>query len=796
MYFYRNTSSEAESEEAPAIDLVQEVTSTARFYRRLIRTQRAVDLRRRSGLLRYGNSGLPASRQLENFLAVTPALFCILDACGRFLRISDPWVSFSGHAPETLLYHNLLDFLHPDDLRPTLGRLERIQSQGQVARFTNRFRCHDGSYRALEWRVRLDQEFLFASASDVSQQKQTEQDLRKTQELLEQTSRMVRIGAYEADLIHQTLYWSPVTKEIHEVPEDFVPNLETAIQFYREGEHRERIRTLVNRAIETGEPFDTELIIITARGQERWVRALGTTEIEQGVCTRLYGTFQDIDREKRYEEHLAREKEKLQNVIEGTNVGTWEWNVQVGRTVFDERWAAMAGYTLAELEPVSVQTWLDLTHPDDLNVIQHQLRACFRGESAFYECEIRRRHKNGGWVWVLDRGKVFSWTPDGKPLMMYGTQQDIDQRKQAETEVQRLKEQLELAIDGSQNGIWDWDLETNLVFYSKRWKEMLGYAEDELPNTFDTFTALIYPDDRTVVSNAIQQYLSSGSLNYELDLRMLHKDGSVRWITAKGAAVRDAEGRPYRMAGSHTDITERKKAEEELKQLLNLTQLQNERLRNFAHIVSHNLRSHSGNIQSLTDFLFADYPEIESNEAAQLLRQAAANLLETIDHLAEVAILNADQRQELVRLDLATAVSKAISNVAAQARLAQVRIEHQLTGQEQVLGVPAYLHSVLLNLLTNAVRYHRPVAERYVRLSCTSEPPFLVLHVADNGLGIDLQRQGHKLFGMYKTFHGNPDARGIGLFLTKNQVEAMGGRIEVSSEVNQGTTFKIYLKHG
>ena len=138
-------------------------------------------------------------------------------------------------------------------------------------------------------------------------------------------------------------------------------------------------------------------------------------------------------------EMLATERRRLSDILIGTNVGTWEWNVLTGNTIFNERWAEIIGYTLEEIAPVSIDTWMKFTHPDDLKVSGDLLEKHFNGELDYYECEARMRHKNGSWVWVLDRGKVSTWTDDGKPILMSGTHQDITDRKRAEENLHRLE---------------------------------------------------------------------------------------------------------------------------------------------------------------------------------------------------------------------------------------------------------------------------------------------------------------------------------------------------------------------
>jgi PAS domain S-box-containing protein/putative nucleotidyltransferase with HDIG domain len=145
----------------------------------------------------------------------------------------------------------------------------------------------------------------------------------------------------------------------------------------------------------------------------------------------------DVTPLKESEQRTIDERRRLDEILWGTNVGTWEWNVQSGEVFFNERWAGIVGYTLEELQPISIQTWIDLAHPEDLETSNQKLKDVFEGTSDHYECELRMKHKDGHWVWVLDRGKVVEWTDDDKPLRMSGTHAEITERKTAEERAQR-----------------------------------------------------------------------------------------------------------------------------------------------------------------------------------------------------------------------------------------------------------------------------------------------------------------------------------------------------------------------
>ncbi|NIY76105.1 diguanylate cyclase [Thalassospira sp. HF15] len=159
----------------------------------------------------------------------------------------------------------------------------------------------------------------------------------------------------------------------------------------------------------------------------------------------IHTTNVDITDREHYERMLTdanrkldEERQRLNEIIWATNAGTWEWNVRTGETRFNERWAEIIGYTLEELEPVSIDTWLSHAHPEDLEKSEALLHGTFNSETEYYECECRMRHKNGSWVWVLDRGKVVEWDEEGKPLRMSGTHADITPSKAVEAEIRRL----------------------------------------------------------------------------------------------------------------------------------------------------------------------------------------------------------------------------------------------------------------------------------------------------------------------------------------------------------------------
>ncbi|APR05137.1 bifunctional diguanylate cyclase/phosphodiesterase [Thauera chlorobenzoica] len=186
-----------------------------------------------------------------------------------------------------------------------------------------------------------------------------------------------------------------------------------------------------------------------------------------------------IVRAVRSERRLREQNRRLEEVIWGTNAGTWEWNIETGETVFNARWAEILGYTLDEISPKTAATVRALSHPDDMKRFDRMVLHCFRHESETYECELRSRHKNGHWVWVLDWGRVVEWTPDGRARRMSGTRQDITVRKEAEALLAGERERLHTIFELMPIGIVLIDRDARVVECNSAATGMLGVARSQ-----------------------------------------------------------------------------------------------------------------------------------------------------------------------------------------------------------------------------------------------------------------------------------------------------------------------------
>lgn len=263
---------------------------------------------------------------------------------------------------------------------------------------------------------------------------------------------------------------------------------------------------------------------------------------------------------------LAEREMRYRSVLEGTRIGTWEWNVQTGAVVFNERWAQMLGYSLAELAPISIDTWQSLAHPDDLVQSSVLLASHFKGELSFYDYQCRMKHKDGHWIWVHDRGRVVTWTANAEPLMMYGTHADITAQKLNEQQVQQQKWLYEQILEQTMAGYWDWYIQDNEEYLSPGFKRMFGYNDDEMDNTPSAWQAIIYPDDLAKVLDSFDLHVAShGEIEFDNIVRYQHKNKSTVWVRCVGKVIEwSKDNKPLRMIGSHIDVTQEVIIKEEL----------------------------------------------------------------------------------------------------------------------------------------------------------------------------------------------------------------------------------------
>jgi len=323
--------------------------------------------------------------------------------------------------------------------------------------------------------------------------------------------------------------------------------------------------------------------------------------------------------------------------------------------------------------------------------------------------------------------------------------------------------------------------------------DILGYTESELYEM--TFRELTHKDDLELDLSQMQALLAGSIDDYCMEKRYFHNKGHIVWCKLSVSLVRSDDQKPLYFISQISDITERKSNDEKLELMLAVAEKQKNRLSNFADIITHNLKTHATNLTTLVSFLEEEANDLDDIEDFMFLKESVFNLGETVSHLSKIAKIKSLELNEIEALNVNSYANQAMYNVKALAKHIEATIVNNINPNHNIKAIPAYLDSIILNFLTNAIKYASKKRKLKVSMSSRLKGDCVILDISDNGLGIDLDKYGEKLFEMYKTFHRHKDAVGLGLFITRNHVEALGGCIEVDSKVDQGTTFSVHFKN-
>jgi PAS domain S-box-containing protein len=426
-----------------------------------------------------------------------------------------------------------------------------------------------------------------------------------------------------------------------------------------------------------------------------------------------------------------------------------------------------------------------------IDTIKRQLVAIAQNAKQF-NIDSRIKNNYGEYRDIHLRWSVIKGHEETYERVILSTE-DVTERKATEKIIVDSQEKIESIINTIDGIVWEYDFESEKVtFVSKKIVDILGYTIKEYTEMPFFWESKIHPEDQ----NWVIAFSSSSDKKKQsrvIEYRMITKNGETIWIRdIVNVVLRNKEMTGLR--GIMIDITNMKEAEEDLNNSLYLVKEQNKRLLNFSYIVSHNLRSHTSNIKSIVSLVETEETEEERHEMMKLLKSVSNSLDETMDHLNDVINVNTNINLVTKPLVLHQYIETVKAVLTEQIQLTQATITSDIPEDLMVNYNPAYLESILHNLISNAIRYRHPDREPIISLKWRKEDNQNVLEITDNGIGIDLVKNGDKIFGMYKTFSSNVDSKGIGLFITRNQIEAMGGSITVTSEPCVGTTFKIYIK--
>lgn len=423
---------------------------------------------------------------------------------------------------------------------------------------------------------------------------------------------------------------------------------------------------------------------------------------------------------------------------------------------------------------------LDIMHESDWEHVTATFQEARDSPGKANRTVFRIRHQNGHWIWMEANGR-FEEQADG--LKAYYNVRDIQKEHQNESELRKLS----LVANRTSNSVIITDAEQNIEWVNSSFTALSGYSLKEAKGKY--LPSLLHgPLSRNNFNQVINRLLKSRkpfrseNVNYS-------KSGKHYWIESIVTPVMDAEGNLTNYISIETDISQRKQEEDTFRNYLKVITKQNETLRNLAHIITHNFRSHAGNINQLLKELERENNPEEMKTIHHYLSESSESLIKGLRETSDFLNENSENLP-IEDCDLNACIKRVEQLLFNDVRKINADIRIKVPKEQTIRAYSPYLDSVLFNLISNALRYNDPQKDPYVEIRSTIQDEFICLEVEDNGLGIDLKKYGDRIFKLRQSFHNHPESSGIGLYMIRAQIESLGGEIEVESKPGFGSIFK------
>jgi PAS domain S-box-containing protein len=536
--------------------------------------------------------------------------------------------------------------------------------------------------------------------------------------------------------------------------------------------------------------------LLHRNGKALWI--LNHTTIvrnSRGEISHYAGYLVDISISMNLREEIVETKNNLELVIKHTKVGIWDWYVQSGETVFNERWAEIIGYTLAELAPVTINTWMECTVEEDLLESKRLLQEHWDGKTDNYVCECRMKHKSGKLVWVQDFGKVIEWNDDGSPKRMIGTHLDITASKEAQQKI--LETQVKYQTVADFTYAWEYWIGTDgkLIYISPSCKRISGYSQQEFLNNPDLLHEIIHSDDQKRFVEHTHEVTAEGE-TVPITFRIITKDGQECWIGHNCQPIFNITGEFTGRRGSNRDITQQKEAEQKIVLAKEQAEAANRAKSVFLSNMSHELRTPLNAILGYTQIFAADSNlSSQQQNGIKTIHQSGEHLLMLINDILDLSKVEAGKMELVVTAFHLPEFLLGVVDII-RVRAQQVGLEFSY---EPANDLPAIieadelrLRQVLLNLLSNTVKFtkHGQCKLQVKSTPLNRQKCSLTIIVEDTGSGIapEMQKKVFEPFQQSGEQLKYSEGSGLGLAISRQMVLLMGGELQLESPINEMVT--------
>jgi PAS domain S-box-containing protein len=499
-----------------------------------------------------------------------------------------------------------------------------------------------------------------------------------------------------------------------------------------------------------------------------------------------------LDKLKKSNQDIIESKERYDIVAKATSDTIWDWKIDTDTFVWNKGIQGVFGYKKEEVGKGS-NWWFERIHPEDSLKMSVRIYSFLDYKTDKWQDEYRFQCADGSYKYVIDKGFLVK-NSEGKIVRMIGSIQDVTKQKEEE---QRLR-LLETVITQTNDSVMICSIQLNensmpsILFVNSAFENMTGYkTEESIGMSLDILFGKKSDNKQTdKLKESIREYQAC-----EVETICYKKDGSVFWINFTMIPVTNKDGEHSHWISIQRDVTEFKIKEKEREQLISELTKNNNDLKQFSYITSHNLRAPLSNLTGLLN-LIDDIP-IENPELKELIDgfSTSTHLLnETINDLVKVIIIKDNPSIKKEKVPIKEVFENVFNQLSFMINLHKPILKIELE-EEYISNInKSYLESIFLNLMTNSIKYRSTTSQLKITISSKVENNELVISFKDNGIGIDLEKNKDKIFGLYQRFHNHPDSKGLGLYLVKSQVESMGGTIKVDSKTGKGTTFTLIFK--
>ncbi len=755
--------------------------------------------------------------RLQSVLAQVQEVICEVDREGRWSFLSPAWEQVTGYSVAESLGRPIVELVLPQDRHLPLEAIQNCLT-GAVpgpARATPRMLHRSGAVRWVEGVVTPRADGSFAGTlRDVTEQKVAADALRLQDEfergVLDAMHAHVAVIGTDGRIRAVNRAWREFARANAPAGGEHTPRTDVGANYLgvclTPGESQSEGALAATEgivAVLEGEVATFEMEYpCDSPTEQRWFQ-LNVTPLGDPVVGAVVAHM-NITERKRSEEALRLAHDQLALHLEHSPLAIIEWDPEFRVLQWTGSAERMFGWKAEQV--IGRRPGQFAWHVEDEDrTAERTLARLAAGETSHVALETENYTASGGAI------RCRSWNTvvrdeEGRPRSFFSIVQDVTEHWQTQEALARSEERFALAIQGTTDGIWDWDIARGTVWYSPRLKELLGYTDAEIPNQLDALGVFIHDEDRAEYQSAIWRHLKERT-PYLATYRARHRHGEWRWLEDRAQAIWGKDGTPLRMAGSTTDITARKQVEAELQQSIQELAAAKERAEagtraksDFLATMSHEIRTPMNGVLGMTSLLLDTPLSEEQAEYAEAIRTSADALLTIINDILDFSKVEAGKLQiEVAPCDPRQAVEEVLDLLAPKAgeKGLELAVVFAPDVPERLLTDPGRLRQILLNLAGNAIKFTAQgevIIEAERRTSPQGE--WLALTVRDTGIGIPPEALG-RLFGRFEQADASTTRKfggtGLGLAISRRLAELMGGSLTVESSLGVGSAFTLLL---